>query len=181
MADLNTLLLPLMEGFSGWKNVQGMAEVLPDQMPQPYRDLLVHQRDMTGTLTQFFGHKLGLQVLEKTLRFPILARRVLLVIESTQQPVEYGAIRIHLDHFPEQAKERILVGKDPLGGILNEMNIAYVSRPARFIQIEETDLLKKVFPEGNSGVLYGRCNTLTTPEGHRLAEIVEVLPPLSHP
>jgi len=178
MSDLKTLLTPLIEGFSGWENVRGMKEVSAGEMPQPYRDLLVHQKDMTGTLSHFFGQSLHLKVLEKSLRNGVLARRVLLVLDGRGLPVEYGAIRIHLAHYPESARESILEGKQPLGGILNGMKIPYRSRPRRFIQIQQSDILKHVFHPAKAECLYGRCNLLTTPQGDTLAEIVEVLPPL---
>lgn len=178
MAELKTLLLPISEGFSQWRNVRGTEEILPQNMPQPYRQLLVHERDMTGTLTQFFKMELGLEVLEKTYRAPILARRVLLRTKATGKTVEYGAIRIHLDQYPEFARNPILEGKEPLGGILNRLNIAYTSKPKRFIRIKETEFLSHFFDMPEPTPLYGRCNILATPQGSTLAEIVEVLPPI---
>ena len=34
-------------------------------MPEPYRSLLVHERDMTSTLGQFHGGDIGLKVLHR--------------------------------------------------------------------------------------------------------------------
>ena len=178
MSDLKTLLTPLIEGFSGWENVRGMQELSAGELPQPYRALLAHKRDMTGTLSQFFGQSLHLKVLEKALKQGVLARRVLLIRDGDGLPVEYGAIRIHLDHYPEQAREPILEGRQPLGGILNAMDIPYRSKPRRFIKIQQSDILKQVFHPAKADFLYGRCNILATPGGETLAEIVEVLPPL---
>lgn len=179
MSELKTLLLPIMEGFSEWRNVKGMQEIDAQSMPQPYRQLLAHQRDMTGTLSQFFGQELRLDVLEKQYRPPILARRVLLRLKSDQKAVEYGAIRIHLEHYPESSQERILQGQEPLGAILNDLQIPYLSQPQRFIKIQETRFLSQYFDGSEADVLYGRCNILSTPDGKILAEIVEVLPPIS--
>ena len=66
----------------------------PDGIPQPYRSLLVHQRDMTLTLEAHFGGRVVLRPLSTFTSGPWYYRRVLLAQEYSGRPVEMGAIRI---------------------------------------------------------------------------------------
>ena len=56
---------------------------------------------------------------------------MVLEADEDNKPVEFGAIAIHLEHFPEQA--RALLGEEvPLGTILNEHAIRHESAQAYF-------------------------------------------------
>jgi hypothetical protein len=58
-----------------------------DQMPQPYRDLLVHSRDMTPTLERFFGQRLDLTPLRRQFRKTRYWREVTLNLQENSRPV----------------------------------------------------------------------------------------------
>ncbi len=70
--------------------------VSPYDIPLPYRSLLVHESDMTMTLEQHFGSRIGLRVLSTFSRGGWFYRRVLLVQEYSGRPVQMGAIRMDL-------------------------------------------------------------------------------------
>ena len=74
----------------------------PDDIPMPYRSLLVHSNAMTPTLERHFGGRVVLRPLMTFHDEQWFVRRVLLVREETGQPVEMGAIRIELSAFEEQ-------------------------------------------------------------------------------
>jgi hypothetical protein len=92
-------------------------------------------------------------------------------------PVEYGAIRIHLDAFPEVLRPEILGGTVPLGGILNSAGFRYYSRPIGFLRVEADPQLAEWFGIELPQVLYGRSNQLLGEHGRVLASIVEILRP----
>ena len=73
-------------------------------VPQPYHSLLVHERDMTSTLSQFHDDEIELKVLSLQNSDGGYYREVLLLAKQDQRPVEYGAIRICLEHFSEPAR-----------------------------------------------------------------------------
>src|SRR5437016_35700 len=73
-----------------WQQIDG------EEMPEPYKSLLVHQNDMTPTLETFHGRTVHLRVLGRERKANDYFREVVLQLESTEQPVEFGAIRIHL-------------------------------------------------------------------------------------
>ena len=147
-------------------------------LPEPYRSLLVHERDMTSTLGQFHADNIGLKVLHWHNVGDAYYREVLLLAKRTQQPVEYGAIKIHLGQFPGPARDAITGATAPLGKLLHDYGIGHLSRPSGFLRVECDDYIGGLFILDERPLLFGRRNTLYDATGeHRLAEIVEILPP----
>jgi hypothetical protein len=70
-----------------------------------------------------------------------------------------------------------LAGRFPLGHILKDCGVAYVSRPQAFLRLASDPLINEVLHLQGAHILYGRRNTLLSPAGKPLAEIVEILPP----
>tara|TARA_B100001093_G_scaffold261793_1_gene250209 strand:- start:1038 stop:1373 length:336 start_codon:yes stop_codon:yes gene_type:complete len=83
------------------------------EMPRPYRDLSVHNKDMASTLADFHRSGMGLEVLKETNEGSGYVREVVLFAEPTWKPVEYGATRIQLDHFRREARSAIVEGEEP--------------------------------------------------------------------
>lgn len=145
-------------------------------MPEPYRSLLVHLSDMTSTLEKFHGDRLKLEVLSSRVDGDTYLREVLLRLEKSGKPVEFGAILIHLDRFEAEPRRLILSGKVPLGRVLTEQKVPFVSRPNGFFRIQADAFIGNLFAAPERTTLYARRNTLSNPAGQSLAEIVEILP-----
>lgn len=174
------LLHPLAEFYrSAGRSLPVHRAVSPDLIPEPQRTLLVHHRDMTSTLEQFHGRRIHLEVLSQEIHGTCLHRQVVLLLDDTDEPVEFGATRVHLDRFEEPWRSDIVAARRPLGGILNVSGLAYVSRPSAFISVEPDSFLRKALRLASPAPhdLYGRQNTLRTPDGLEIAEILEILPP----
>jgi chorismate-pyruvate lyase len=103
-----------------------------------------------------------------------------LVLNESDKFVEYGAIKIVLDLFPNDAQQDILAEKRPLGHILHQHNIAHSSRPQSFLTVQSDDFIGNALRLNGKHALYGRRNTLVDPWDRPLAEIVEILPPQPH-
>lgn len=160
------LTLPTVTGIDGQK------------LPEPYRTLLVHGTDMTSTLEKYHDQKLRLHILRRRLEGDEYSRQVLLVTERDQKPAEFGAITISLQHFPEKVRQQILEERRPLGAILFDEKIPYISRPIAFIQVTPDALMKRLLGLGDTTLLFGRRNILLGPSQQTLADILEVLPPI---
>jgi chorismate-pyruvate lyase len=156
-----------------------ISPVPGDTVPQPYRTLLVHQNDMTPTLEQFYKTKIHLQILRRQQKGDLYFREVILLLDGSNRPVEFGAIKIHLDLFPPEPRKLILEERLPLGRILAEHNVPHFSRPKAFLCIRADCFIRASLKFSGSPLVYGRRNTLINPEGRPLAEIVEILPPES--
>lgn len=148
------------------------------QIPQPARQLLVHDVDMTSTLQSFYGRTIELDILSREHSGEVLKREVVLRLGGTRKPVEFGAIDIHLTHMPALAAEAVVAGVMPLGGILSKYSVGYTSHPSAFFQVRSDEVMAKCFHITSPSDLYGRCNILTYAGGDLLARVVEVLPPL---
>ena len=154
-----------------------LQQVDGEDVPDPYRTLLVHENDMTSTLEDYHGGPVHIEVLGKNREGDEYFREVILRSEPSQAPVEFGAIKIFLGRFPKEAQTKILEEHWPLGRILKESNIQFASRPKAFLRIASDPLINQVLGLTGAQVLYGRRNTLTDANGNSLAEIVEILPP----
>jgi chorismate-pyruvate lyase len=145
-------------------------------VPQPYRQLLVHDHDMTSELASFHGDSISLTVLHCRHHGNHYLREVTLHAATSGAPVEYGLIEIRLGAFPAALHPQILAGNAPLGGILNDAGMEYRSDPQGFFTVP-AECLSSVFHRSDAdGILYGRYNHLICGESTILARILEILP-----
>ena len=155
--------------------------IQPGEMPEPYRSLLAHNNDMTPTLSAFHARVIHLRVLSREQRGDFYFREVVLVAEGVESPVEFGAIRINLALYPPGARRHILDERVPLGHLLRVHSVPHSSRPKAFFRLEADALMIQALKLAGPQVLYGRRNTLLDPVQRPLAEVVEILPPVSQP
>lgn len=148
-----------------------------DAVPEPYRGLLVHEGDMTSRLETFFGGEIIIEVLHREHTAEAYRREVVLHIEATGLPVEYGAIEIDLGAFDGELRRLILEQHLPLGGLLNRFGVPYRSEPKGFIKLGPDAVMQRVFGMPRAQEFFGRCNVLLGEGDRMLARIVEVVRP----
>jgi chorismate-pyruvate lyase len=148
-----------------------------EDMPEPYRGLLVHRGDMTSRLEEFHGGRVFIEVLHHEQTAEAYRREVVLRVENTGLPVEYGAIEIDLAAFDGELRRLILEEHLPLGGLLNRFGVEYRSEPRAFIRLGKDPVMQRVFGMPEAQIFFGRCNLLYGAGGRLLARIVEVLRP----
>ena len=173
----NAIVHPLDEFYAlAGRPLPPLNEIEGQAVPEPYKSLLVHQNDMTPTLEQFHGRDIHLQVLSRRHKDGAYYREVVLLLNGTDQPVEFGAIKINVSLLPPAVREQILQERVPLGHILAECKVPHASRPSAFIRVASDNFINDVLKLSGANVLYGRRNTLFNPQNLPLAEIVEILP-----
>jgi chorismate-pyruvate lyase len=148
-----------------------------DAIPEPARQLLVHRRDMTTTLGEFHGSELHVQILHVQRREELYLREVFLRTVDSDRVVEYGVIAIALDQFDAPQQKMIEAGRTPLGEVIHQCNIPFVSAPIGFFSVPARSLATSRFAAVDGPTCYGRFNRLSKPSGEPLAWIVEILPP----
>jgi chorismate-pyruvate lyase len=163
------LRLPKIERLSG------------DKMPEPYRSLLVHGSDMTPTLEKYHGADIHLRILGREQRGDFYFREVVLQLDGTEQPVEFGAIKISLNLFPPRARQLILGERLPLGTILKVCEVNHSTVAKAFFQLESDELINRALGLRATASLYGRRANILDSQKRPLSEIVEILPPTSKP
>lgn len=149
-------------------------------LPATARHLLDHTGDMTSRLREHHGEPIYVQAL--AVQFPadgsfVYAREVLLRTEKSDQPVEYGAIEIHLDAIDDhEVREKILAAHAPLGGLLEAASIDMTSQPTAFFHLKVDDIIAAHLNKVAGHEVHGRRNQLRLADGRVLAEIVEIVP-----
>jgi chorismate-pyruvate lyase len=147
------------------------------EVPEPYKSLLVHSRDMTPTLEGFHRQPIHLAVLGRERQDEVYWREVILRGADDLRPVEYGVIRISLALLSPAAARGVVEERWPLGRILQAEAIAHLSWPQAFFRVEADARLRKLLGLRQAATLYGRRNVLVDGSRRLLAEVVEILPP----
>jgi len=175
---LHSIAYPLDEFYArSGLNLPPLDQIDGQAVPEPYKSLLVHERDMTSTLEGFHQNGIHLRLVTREQRGDEYFREVVLSLDGSEEPVEFGAIKIHLDKFPEKARQEILREHFPLGHILKDSGLEYQSRPKAFLRVASDKTINGLLALAGAHLLYGRRNTLLNATGEALAEIVEILPP----
>lgn len=181
-----------------------LEQLAEEEVPQPFKSLLVHSSDMTPTLEAFYRRPLELTVLSRELEGESYLREVVLKIADViapariqgltpppdarngtpcagdhSRPVEYGVIRICLSHFPPVARRRVLEEQRPLGSILHSEGIPHISWPQAFFRAGSEPHTSMVLGLGQPCELYGRRNVLLDGTRRLLAEVIEILAPVA--
>lgn len=174
----SNLIYPLNEFYEQLSLPQPVAARLDGRdMPEPYRSLLVHNRDMTPTLEHAHDRRIELRVLEHAVTGNVLSRQVVLVTENEMRPVSFGAIKINLQHFSGEARRLVLELKQPLGTILRTQGLEHAGCPDAYFRLTPDTLIQSALGMRETAVLYGRRNSLVDASGQTLAQVVEILAP----
>jgi chorismate-pyruvate lyase len=150
-----------------------------DEVPHPYKALLVHSQDMTPTLESFYQQPVGLTVLSRERHHNSYYREVILTVENGVKPIVYGAIRIRLDHLPAPVCQRVLEEHRPFGNILQSEALPHISWPQAFFRVQSDTHTHSVLRLPRACALYGRRNVLLDGARRLLAEVIEILAPVS--
>jgi chorismate-pyruvate lyase len=175
---LDTFAYPLTEFYTRAKLPLPRIETISGEaVPEPYRALLVHDNDMTPTLEGFHKSRIHLEILSRDQRGGFYYREVALRLDHDERPVEFGANKVYLGAFPEEAQELILLEQVPLGTILKDCGIHHKTEAKHFIRVEPDELVANALELENPVTLYGRKAVISDLNGKPLSEIVEILPP----
>ncbi len=149
-------------------------------IPPPYHRLLVHDRDMTQTLETFHGDGVHLDVQHSMHVGSAYVREVTLNLDRCGTPVEYGAIHLFLDRFSADVRSDILANTRPLGALLNTSPLEVSHMPGPFFSVVPDDAIQQMLNAETSAPLYGRCNMIRDSQGAPIAQVVEILPQVTH-
>lgn len=157
-------------------DLSAMRPIAGPTMPRPYRDLLVHEGDMTQRLEQHYRDAIHLKPLQ-VIREPHQLLRKVILTTGSGHLVEFGVIRIFLDAFNDEVRPLVESCRYPLGGLLARFSIPRRSDLQGFFRIESDATLNQIMGLTHTTALYGRLNRLATDADRTLAEVVEILPP----
>lgn len=182
LAEAMHLLMPLHFFYEKESRPMPAIEfVEPPVMPANERELLVHDHDMTSALMEYHRSPIDLQVVRREATDDYVLRLVVLTRRELPVPVEFGAIGIRLDVFEPAMRAEVLDGRKPLGGLLAEYRVSYLSQPRAYFRVAADAFISGLLEEPEGTCLWGRCNALMTEDGEVFADIVEILPPALAP
>ena len=149
-----------------------------DQMPEPYRTLLVHTHHMTVTVECFYGEPVDVRVLETARDGDEYSRKILLELQDSGRVVQFGIVQIDLNLLSPPVRDRIVEGKTPLGRVLIEHNVLRYIQPAGYLRVEPCDEMCRWFGLTEPTTTYGRLGVIYT-DGKPAIEVLEILTPIS--
>ena len=168
-------------GFATFRNVD-RAEV-----PEPDRTLLDHTSHMTVAMEGHHGAPLGLRVVARGLdmgttadQSPWYAREILL-LSPQGTLVQYGIVRINLDHVDRTTAAAIRAGRIPLGRVLINAGLLREVHDVSLLEVRPGPRLASLFgglpqPGIPSPPTFGRVAEISL-GGHPAVELLEVVVP----
>ncbi|MDB5305960.1 MAG: hypothetical protein JWO38_162 [Gemmataceae bacterium] len=155
------------------------AAVVPaDEVPEPYRQLLVHTHHMTVTVEKYYGSPVDVKVLASRRNGNEYARKILLALQDNGKVVQFGLVRINLGVCSEPVRNAIVEGKTPLGRVLIQHDMLRRIEPTAFLRVRLSPTMAEWFGSAPGAETYGRLGVIYT--GDRPAvEVLEILAPVS--
>lgn len=165
----------LCAGYDGCADLTfDLEEIAPEQMPQPARQLLVHQSHMVRTLNQFYGRPVDVHVLERHRDGNLYSRKIFLTLQETSHVVEYGLVRMDLRPMPKKVVESIVAEHAPLGSILIAHNVLRRIQPKWYLRFGVGNPILNWYGCQTSGPLFGRLGTIYC-NGEPTIEVLEIV------
>ena len=155
------------------------AVVVPaDDVPQPYRRLLVHNDHMTVTVEAHFGGAVDVKVQDCRRTGNEYARKILLALHEGGRVVQFGLVRIDLDVCPKPVRDAIVEGKTPLGRVLIQHDMLRRIEPTAFVRVNLSPKMAEWFGSTSGTETFGRLGVIYTGEKPAV-EVLEILAPAS--
>jgi chorismate-pyruvate lyase len=150
--------------------------IAADQMPEPYRSLLVHEHHMTVTVEAHHGSLVDVKVLERKRHDDNYARKILLALQRDGRIVQFGLVLIRLDYCSPEVRAEILEEKTPLGRILINHNVLRRIEPTDYLRVTPGPEMVDWFGLTTSQPAYGRL-ALIHCDGKPAIELLEIVTP----
>jgi chorismate-pyruvate lyase len=169
-------LVTLFALFPPADDVPDFEVITPEEMPEPYRGLLVHEHHMTVTVEHFHGDLVDVHILARVHQRDTYARKIVLKLHGSGRIVQFGIFRMDLTQCDAAVRAAIVEGKTPLGRILIEHDVLRRIEPTAYLRIRGGAAQMAWFGQTEPATLYGRlayihCN------GRRAIELLEIVAP----
>lgn len=150
--------------------------VMAEDMPQAHRELLAHNEHMTVTLEAWHDSPVDLRVLETKLTSSYYARSILLLKTSDASVVQFGIVRLRLDFFQEDVRQKIESRRTPLGRILIQHNVMRQVELVSLWRVLPAASLSKLFASNRGDPTFGRTAIIHC-DSEPAIELLEIVAP----
>lgn len=153
-----------------------------ESVPEPYAHLLAHEHHMTVTVEAFHKSLVDVRVRQKVVNDTHYAREILLARQSDGVVVQYGIMRVTLDHLSPRVQAAIKAEGTPLGRILIQHDVLRSIHLSALWHVVPGPALREMFswPTGPDApaATYGRTAMINC--NHEPAiELLEIVTPAS--
>lgn len=147
----------------------------PEEVPEPFHHLLVHDRHMTVAMETHYGCRVQVRVLQRQTKEGWYARQIVLINESTGRIVQGGVVRIHLHMLDDEVQQAILRENTPLGYVLIHHEVMRHIEVLHYIRMEASQNPADWPGFDQDHPVYGRLATLHC-DGQPAIELLEIIP-----
>jgi hypothetical protein len=116
--------------------------VAPDEVPEPFQQLLVHDRHMTMAMETYHHCNITVKVLQRKRNENWYSRQILLLPFGTDKVVQGGLVRIHLPMLDPAVQTAILREDTPLGHVLIDHDVLRHIDIKHYLKFEPGPALK---------------------------------------
>lgn len=152
------------------------AEVASGGLPSPFDRLLDHGNHMTVTVEAHHGSPVDLRVLETLGDEHVHVRKIVLMRRSDGAVVQFGLVRLHLDHLAEPIRREVVAQRTPLGRILIEHGVMRHVELLALWRIHPGADLSAAFGLDRPIPCYGRTARIYC-DGEPTIELLEIVTP----
>jgi len=145
------------------------------EVPEPFHQLLVHDRHMTTSMEAFHDCKVAVKVLQSHHSENWYSRQILLLSKRTQQVVQGGIVRIHLSMLDPEVQAAILREDTPLGHVLIAHDVLRHIEVTQYLKLEPGAAMKTWPGFSSEHPSYGRLGILYC-DLQPAIELFEVVP-----
>lgn len=177
----NELIGAFPEAAAGFGTLRPLR---PDELPEPYRDLLDHRSHMTVAMERMCGGPVSLEVVATRIDPPTASRkrgrymREILLTSASGAVVQQGIVRIDLDVVDEKTAAAILAAQVPLGRILIETNLLRDVHDVGLLEVVPGPHLRRLFGASAADAhrTFGRVAEISL-GGRPAVELLEIAAP----
>ena len=175
---VNAELSTLVGLFHSSPDTLGQFEkVSPDEMPEPYRRLLVHRHHMTVAMEECHHGPVSVRVLKAKYSARHYFRQSLLIRESDERVVQLGIVGINFDYLDPEVRQEIVAERTPLGHILIGHNVLREIELMAVWRITPGNDLCRLFGVTSEQTTFGRTAIIHC-DGQPALELLEISAPL---
>ena len=149
-------------------------EVTAEQVPEPSRSLLAHDRHMTVTVEKYHGSPVDVQVLQSRTDGDLYSRKILLTRQSDGRVVQFGIVRLHMSVLSPEVSAEIERMETPLGRILINHGVFRVVKLLSLLKIQCGSELAETMGLEVDQECYGRTARIFC-DGAPAIELLEIV------
>jgi chorismate-pyruvate lyase len=162
--------------FSPADDIPEYEFVPADEVPSPYRELLVHEHHMTVTVEAYHGGLVDVRVLDRQRDGDSYARKILLVLQKNGRVVQFGIVHVDLGCCSAEVREEILAERTPFGRILIRHNVLRRIEPTAFLRVIPCPAMMRWFGLDRPTPTFGRLAIIHC-DGQPAVELLEIVAP----